>query len=302
MKKRNLIIYIIFTLVVLFTMLPEAKAAGNNTTCSYTFNGCTLLMRSNGTTNGKLISFDMEDLALDDVSSGNAWINTGKKAYNCNKSDGVFNIQIAKSMSIGGSKAGDYLTFSNYMTSYVEKNDSCPSIKIEKDAVDCRLNDTIHNKQYYNYKCYVASMNKSGKCKTTDNHVCVSGEYQNLTQDEFLGYKQGNTQERGTAIEDLAAIKISGTIFSCEKLLGDEVLDVLEIIFLIIRIAAPIVLIVMTMLDFARAIAASGDDALQKSISKFIKRLIITVIIFLIPTFINFLMDITGISDGTCGF
>ena len=72
-------------------------------------------------------------------------------------------------------------------------------------------------------------------------------------------------------------------------------------IFTLIRIITPIILITFGMLDFTKAIGQNDSDALQKAIKTFTKRAIICVIIFLIPTLVNFLMNITGISDGTCG-
>ena len=55
------------------------------------------------------------------------------------------------------------------------------------------------------------------------------------------------------------------------------------------------------MLDFTKAVASSDKDAINKALGKFVKRAAIAVAIFLIPTFVTFMMDISGISDGVCG-
>jgi len=55
------------------------------------------------------------------------------------------------------------------------------------------------------------------------------------------------------------------------------------------------------MLDFTQAIASSEEDALNKAKTKFIKRAGIALAIFLTPDLINFIFNVTGMSDGTCG-
>ena len=85
-----------------------------------------------------------------------------------------------------------------------------------------------------------------------------------------------------------------GSICSEPRVL--EVMRIVNIIILIIKIAIPIILIVIGMLDFAKAVSVGADDALPNSIKTFVKRIIVAILIFLIPTFISIIFSITSSS------
>lgn len=75
-------------------------------------------------------------------------------------------------------------------------------------------------------------------------------------------------------------------------------------IFVILKIVIPIIIIVFGTIDVAKAVVASKDDELKKSIYSLIKRVIAGIIIFLIPTFLNFIVKIVNgetIYDETSG-
>lgn len=171
----------------------------------------------------------------------------------------------------------------------------------------------IHRKKIYNCdradtlnmtsgRCFMAYTKREG----VNSRIKVSAEGTNsgeVTEDDFFEYIENDISNGGHNVEimeGLSAIEISDGNYNCEQLIGDETKDIIDMIFLIIRIATPILLIVLTMLDYSKAIA-SGDDELRNATTRFIKRAIATLLIFLAPTLINFLMDITGITDGTCG-
>lgn len=93
---------------------------------------------------------------------------------------------------------------------------------------------------------------------------------------------------------------IEQEIKNCEDILGeDDVLkDMLKTAISIVRIAVPIVLIALGSLDFAQAVFSSSEDKIRKVQSKFIKRILIAVAIFLIPSVLKLLL---GIADGIWG-
>lgn len=92
----------------------------------------------------------------------------------------------------------------------------------------------------------------------------------------------------------------SDNILSCEKALGAS-LDIIILAFSIVRYGALVLLIVLTAIDFMKAVANSDDSALKKATNTFTKRAVITVIIFILPAIINLVVSITAISSGTCG-
>ena len=77
------------------------------------------------------------------------------------------------------------------------------------------------------------------------------------------------------------------------------ILRVIEIILkaiLIIRIAVPILLII-SLLSFASAVKDNDNDALNKAKKGAVTKIISAVLVFLIPTFVSVISDITGNGD-----
>ena len=60
----------------------------------------------------------------------------------------------------------------------------------------------------------------------------------------------------------------------------------------IIKIVVPLLIIIFGVIDFAKAVIASDDDAIKKSAKGFAIRLIAGVVIFFIPTIINFVVNL----------
>ena len=88
------------------------------------------------------------------------------------------------------------------------------------------------------------------------------------------------------------------TFNSCEELLGPTLTAKLQSYLSIIRILIPIVVIVLGMLDFAKAIIASDENKMKESKDKFIRRLIIAVAIFFIPTLLNIIVNVINAAWG----
>ena len=81
---------------------------------------------------------------------------------------------------------------------------------------------------------------------------------------------------------------------SCQSLFaGLE--DELKKIFNAIKIVVPILVIVFSSLDFAKAIFGGSDDDVKKSQIKFVKRLVVAFVFFLLPTLMAFAMGIMDV-------
>lgn len=95
---------------------------------------------------------------------------------------------------------------------------------------------------------------------------------------------------------------------NCESYLGLITDDTdpayyLNFAFQLLKYAAIVLLLVFTIVDFVKAVTSNKDDALKRALQTAVKRLIIAVIIFFLPTIINFILDLLGIisTDPTCG-
>jgi len=73
--------------------------------------------------------------------------------------------------------------------------------------------------------------------------------------------------------------------------------DIVDEIFGIIKIVAPILLIVFGSLDFGQAVLQDNQDALKKATSKFIKRAIATVVIFFVPLLVRLVLRLPGMEE-----
>lgn len=104
-------------------------------------------------------------------------------------------------------------------------------------------------------------------------------------------------------------IKVDSSIVDiedCDDLLGSELADILHGFVNAIKILIPIVLIVMGIVDFTQAIFGSKEDEMKKASSRFIKRVIIAVVIYFIPSFLNVLLSVANsiwgnIDPSLCG-
>lgn len=86
----------------------------------------------------------------------------------------------------------------------------------------------------------------------------------------------------------------------CGGIFDKEVIDFLQQIFNVMKYAAPILCLVLSVFDFVKAVANQKDDALQKAFKTTGKRIIFAIILFFIPDLINFLFNLLG-WYGTCG-
>jgi len=75
--------------------------------------------------------------------------------------------------------------------------------------------------------------------------------------------------------------------------LGEFVADA----FLLIKIAAPILVIVLSTIDYLKAIMNSNSDEIKKANQRTIKRLIIGLIIFFLPFLLDLLFHLFGLYD-----
>lgn len=73
-----------------------------------------------------------------------------------------------------------------------------------------------------------------------------------------------------------------------------SVMKLVKLIVLIIRIAAPLLLIIATMRDYAGAVKNADADELKQASHMFVKRLIATLLIFFLPSFVLLIARYSG--------
>lgn len=70
----------------------------------------------------------------------------------------------------------------------------------------------------------------------------------------------------------------------------------------LIKFSVPIIIIAFAVIEFVKAMSAQKQDEIKSATNKLIKRMIIGAIIFVLPTIIDVLLDISGITSSTCGW
>lgn len=88
---------------------------------------------------------------------------------------------------------------------------------------------------------------------------------------------------------------------NCGDLVGEDGAKLFNMAWNIIKFGVPIALLALGTVDFAQAVFAGKEDGIKKAQGKFIKRLIIAIAIFLVPTLISFLLGIANSIWGNIG-
>lgn len=86
----------------------------------------------------------------------------------------------------------------------------------------------------------------------------------------------------------------------CEDIIDAEVWEFLQQVFNVIKYAGPILCLILSVFDFIKATASQDKDALVKAAKTTGKRVVYALILFFVPTLINFLFPLLG-WVGTCG-
>ncbi len=91
----------------------------------------------------------------------------------------------------------------------------------------------------------------------------------------------------------------------CQGALGNPNVEgsfayLLQEVFDVIKLLVPVLLIVLTVVEFTKAVTSGKNDAIQVAFKHTVTRLIVGFLIFLLPTLIDFIMELLGLYD-TCG-
>lgn len=78
----------------------------------------------------------------------------------------------------------------------------------------------------------------------------------------------------------------------CEEVIRPELLKEIKGVLNLIQIAAPIALLFLTSLDFAKVIFSDSKDGIDKAKNNFLKRGVAVLIIFFAPMIIKLILDI----------
>ena len=165
------------------------------------------------------------------------------------------------------------LTDKYYFSNYISSN-SCPAYIYNYFGTVSKFGGSIHH--YYKW------LPTKDTSYELDSGLLTTGSWYKL--ELKTDCKNGNTEEPS----------LDPTPTTCEGLISDNLRELINKIMTYIRIAVPILLVGLIIVDFATAIFAESDDKMKKAQSKVIKRIIIAIVIFFVPTLINLLFNIVN--------
>ena len=243
------------------------------------------------------ISYDeaIPEFSVGDAANSGTWLEKGKTYIESTNQSDVFNRFYLYS------KGGSYDEFKQY---FVEQlvNGNCSSTM----GALCLGKQSVDGKKLYWY------FEESSEMCTSENGY-IEGVTQEMGDDadnSNIEYNDLKTKIENYASKLLGEKKIA-TFDSCEDLLSGDgndstIIDVLKVVVNIIKFVVPIIFIVMGSIDFIQAIFAQDDGGMKKAQGKFIKRLIIAVVVFLIPYALRLVLTIANsiwpfISPDFCG-
>lgn len=68
-----------------------------------------------------------------------------------------------------------------------------------------------------------------------------------------------------------------------------------------LRVLGPMIILVMSAIDFTKAIVTGDDDTMQKCYKKLVKRLVLAILLFFVPTLVTVILELFGfIGDPIC--
>lgn len=82
--------------------------------------------------------------------------------------------------------------------------------------------------------------------------------------------------------------------------LSSEIIAFIYNILKWLKYIAPVLVIILGILDFVKALAAQDDDAMKKAQGRFVKRLIAAALLFLLPLIIDYILNIFNLYDSSC--
>lgn len=135
-----------------------------------------------------------------------------------------------------------------------------------------------------------------------------NGAFGDPDSDSSSSSANDNYQPGSVTIDDLREdLNSYDQDAECNSILGstedeESVAWLLQQLLNYVKILGPILVVILSSLDFAKAIITSDDENMKKSEKKLVIRLVLAIALFLIPTLVSVLLDTFGITtDAICG-
>ncbi len=139
-------------------------------------------------------------------------------------------------------------------------------------------------------------------CESNEYAYIVTGDKKNcLFEEDAVKTTDKATAEESGQIHAGASIggQIQPGLLSCDNL-GSDTIDFLKSAFTLVKVAAIVIAIAVSIFDFISA-TSKDKDVLMETVRKVSIRMIIVIAIVILPTLINAVGGILGYDDIVCG-
>lgn len=84
----------------------------------------------------------------------------------------------------------------------------------------------------------------------------------------------------------------------CSEAAG--MLELVGNILMIFKFFVPLIVIIYAIFDFYKSVIDKDSDSIKKSFKRALLRLVAAILIFFLPTLINFCFNVIGVSESGC--
>lgn len=126
-----------------------------------------------------------------------------------------------------------------------------------------------------------------------------------LSKYDYAGAQKGCMEECFNIREKLNEYKKGTDLYENlnedrECFMSDEIIAFIYNVLKWVKYIAPVLVIILGILDFVKALAAQDDDAMKKAQGKFVKRLVAAVLLFLLPLIIDYVLSVFNLVKDSC--
>lgn len=215
------------------------------------------------------------------------------------------NIQVAYSFPVPNADSYNIENTAGEIINAIEKNGGmCPqqiyvseNITYKQPSGSNKSCEDMSYQEQMNANCNSATNYSSGSNVESINigvSLDAGAEAVSLSSASGFNWVTGQNFKIDNMGYDLIGDKID--ILNCEHLFsgteGEDLKEIVKWIIRLVKIAIPVLLIGLGIMDFAKAVFSGKEDEMKKAQEKFIKRIIIGVCIFLIPTLITYILKL----------
>lgn len=182
---------------------------------------------------------------------------------------------------------------------------------VEESVKDKKLEDLVDNRDCMTYSYAIQGIRTAAESNETgcDNNIEFNKIYSEIelmcenyratalyAEDSNSSVVAKSCSKACSMLKDDVAeiCQVDATNGYCGSL-GNKIVNWIFRMVRIVRYALPALLIILSILDYIKALASDSEDEMKKVTNRFVKRLIAAAIVFIVPFILDFVLNIFSI-------